>query len=214
MELPPPKRIRGVVSRETDPAALLREAEAGQLSGRDIGGSGARLAVPEGSADGKVGAPEARAVSLGPDAMGDDSVIEPMLGHADDGTLGHEGTGADEHETTGADELMEEMLGSTEDGPENEGTERITMVEYMVREAWMNWEQSLREAHRHRRMAQVVTTFGWLLGPERVGWGLVPAERFSAEEAARYATWRRLYVSQPEGFEEERMAADAFGLEG
>ena len=132
--------------------------------------------------------------------MGDGSVIEPMLEHAEDRMLGHEGTGADGHEGTGADghegtgvdghegtgadELMEETLGSTEDRPEDDGTERITMVKYMVREAWMNWEQSLREAHRHRWMAQAVTTFGWLLGPEHVGWGLVPAERFSAEEAA------------------------------
>ena len=47
-----------------------------------------------------------------------------------------------------------------------------------------------------------------------IGWGLVPVEQFSAEDVAWYATWQRLYISQPEGFEEERMVVDAFGLEG
>ena len=137
--------------------------------------------------------------------MGASGVMEATLGHTEDGP---------EHEGTGADEPMEETLGGTEDRPEDNRTEWVTMVEYMVWEAWMNWEQSLREVHWHQRMAQVVTMFGWLLGLERVGWGLVPAERFSAEDVARYVMWWRLYVSQPVGFEEERMAADVFGLEG
>ena len=161
--------------------------------------------MPEGSVDRKVGSPEARMASLGPDTMGAGEVMEETLGNTVDGP---------EHERMGVDELMEEMLGGTEDGPEDDGTEWVTMVEYMVWEAWRNWEKSLRKAHQHRWMVQVVTTFGWLLGPERVGWGLVPAKQFSAEDAAWYATWQRLYVSQPEGFEEERMVVDTFGLEG
>ena len=114
--------------------------------------------------------------------MGAGEVMEETLGNTVDGP---------EHEGMGADKLMEEMLGGTEDGPEDDGMEQVTMVEYMVQEAWMNWEQSLREVHWHRRMAQVVTTFGWLLGLEHVGWGLVPAEWFSVEYVARYAMWWR-----------------------
>ena len=118
---------------------LLREGEAGQLSGLNIEGNGSRLTAPEGFADGKVGALEIRTASLGPDAMGTGGVMEPMLGHTEEGTLGHEGTGADGHEGmgadghegTGVDEPMEETLGGTEDGPEDDGTEQVTMVEYM-----------------------------------------------------------------------------------
>ena len=101
---------------------------------------------------------------MGPDMMGAGGVMEAMLGHTEDGP---------EHKGTGVDEPMEETLGGTEDRPEDNRTERVTMVEYMVQEAWMNWEQSLRKAHQHWCMAQVVTTFGWLLGPVHVGWGLV-----------------------------------------
>ena len=57
-----------------------------------------------------------------------------------------------EHKGTGAvsDELMEETLGGTEDGPKDDGSEWVTMVEHMVWKAWMNWEQSLREVHWHQ----------------------------------------------------------------
>ena len=204
VELPAPKRVRRD-DGEMELPTPLEEGAAGQPLGLNAEGSGSRLTAPEGSVDGKVGSPEVRTASLGPDAIGAGEAMEETLGNTADGPG---------HERMGADKLVEETLGGTEDEFEDNGTEWVTMVEYMVREAWMNWEQSLREAHRHRRMAQVVTTFGWLLGPEHVGWGLVPAERFSAEEAVRYATWMRLYVSQPEGFEEERMAVDMFGLEG
>ena len=43
---------------------------------------------------------------------------------------------------------------------------------------------------------------------------MVPIAQFSVEEAARSASWQRLYVSQPEGFKEERMVAELFGFEG
>ena len=77
-------------------------------------------------------------------------------------------------DATRVDEVMEETLGDSKDGPEDDGTEQVTLVEYMVWEAWMDWEQSLQEAHWHWWMAEVVTTFGWLLGLEQVGgaWSL------------------------------------------
>ena len=163
-----------------------------------VGGSEARMASLGSDAMGAGGVMElmlghTEDGTLGHEGMGADG-HEGMGADRHEGTgadghkgtvrSGHKGTGADGHEGMGADEPMEEMLGGTEDGPEDDGMEQVTMVEFMVWEASMNWEQSLREAHRHQRMAQVVTMFGWLLGPECVGWGLVPAKQFSVEDAA------------------------------
>ena len=115
-----------------------KEVTASRPSGLNVEGNCSQLAAPEGSVNGRIAGPEAQMVSLGPDAMG-------------------------------VDKVMEETLGDTEDGPEDNGMERVTLVKYMVWEAWMNWGQSLREAHWHQWMVEVVTTFGWLLGPEQVG---------------------------------------------
>ena len=97
--------------------------------------------------------------------MGVDKVMEETLGDTEDGP---------KHEGTGADKVMEETLGGTKDGLEDNGTEWVTMVEYMVWEAWLNWEHSLREVHRYQWMVEVVTTFRWLLSPELGGaWSLL-----------------------------------------
>ena len=58
VELPAPKWVQGA-GGETEPAVPLEEGGAGQPLGFDVEGSGSRLAVPEGSVDGKIGSPEA-----------------------------------------------------------------------------------------------------------------------------------------------------------
>ena len=46
-----------------------------------------------------------------------------------------------------------------------------------------------------------------------MGTGYVQGRRLTAEEEARFTTWKHLYVEQPAGFEEERLAMGAFGLD-
>ena len=118
--------------------------------------------------------------SLDLDMEGNDSWLVALKGSVNEEGLESEGLvdgrihGPDTWSTSlrsptmGADEVMEEMLGDIKDGQEDDGMEWVTLVESMVQEAWMNWEQSLQEAHWHWRMAEVVMMFGWLLGLEQV----------------------------------------------
>ena len=58
-------------------------------------------------------------------------------------------------------------------------------------------------------MAQVISSLEF---PWNVPGNQVDVRRLTAEEEERLGTWRRLYLYQLAGFEEERMADGAFGL--
>jgi len=87
--------------------------------------------------------------------------------------------------------------------------DNISVQELIIWDCWRNWEEDLRQAHWECQMAQVISLlqFPWNVPGNQVG-----VRRLTAEEEERLGTWRRLYLYQPAGFEEERMADGAFGL--
>ena len=85
------------------------------------------------------------------------------------------------------------------------GLTRVTVRELIIRDAWLNWEEDMRRAHRQRVLAQAMTMWN---DPERQ----VEVRQLTETEEERFATWKSQYINQPVGFEEERMVGDALGF--
>ena len=111
---------------------------------------------------------------------------------------------ANAEEATGGvqDETMMEGPSPGGWGISTLGLMRVSVPELIIRDAWLNWEEDLRWAHRQRILARAMTMWG---NPRRQ----VEVWQLTAAETERFATWRSRYIHQPDGFEEERMAGDA-----
>ena len=81
----------------------------------------------------------------------------------------------------------------------------VTVRELIIRDAWLNWEEDMRRAHRQQVLAQAMTMWN---DPERQ----VEVRQLTETEEEQFATWKSQYINQPVGFEEERMVGDALGF--
>ena len=86
----------------------------------------------------------------------------------------------------------------------------MSIQDCLLQDCWLNWEEDVRRAHQDQEMAQGILA---LFSRSGVGTGHVHGRRLSEEEEARFTMWKQLYVEQPAGFEEERLAMGDFGLD-
>ena len=85
----------------------------------------------------------------------------------------------------------------------------MSVQDRLLQDCWLNWED-VRRAHRDREMARgILVLVSW----SGAGTGHVHGRRLSEEEEARFTTWKQLYIEQPAGFEEERLATGDFSLD-
>ena len=86
----------------------------------------------------------------------------------------------------------------------------MTFQDRLLQDCWLNWEEDVRWVHRDWEMARGIIA---LYSRSGVAMGHVHGRRLSEEEEARFTMWKRLYVGQLAGFEEERLAMGGFGLD-
>ena len=86
----------------------------------------------------------------------------------------------------------------------------MTIQDCLLQDCWLNWEEDVRWAHRDQETAQGIMA---LYDRSGVAMGHVHGRRLSKEEEARFMMWKWLYIVQPAGFEEERLAKGDFGLD-
>ena len=85
--------------------------------------------------------------------------------------------------------------------------ETISQKEFMIREAWRGWEDSLRMALRQRKIGEAVVRINQPTNQK------IHVPKMSKEEQDRLATWRTRYIGQPDNFEEEGMDGGTFRLD-
>jgi len=88
-----------------------------------------------------------------------------------------------------------------------EETESISTQESLIREAWHGWEDSLRMAHRMRRVGAAALRDESTLEPS------LRVRKLTREEQENLEKWKVHFLGQPEGFEEDEMEVDAFGMD-
>jgi len=88
-----------------------------------------------------------------------------------------------------------------------EETEKILTQELLIQEAWCGWEESLQAAQRMWRVGEAV------FQDESTWEPLLFMKKQMQDKQENLNKWKVHFLGEPEGFEEEEIEVDAFGMD-